>query len=90
MKFLSVPGGLVDPPNDDILYSQSTGFVPISHLVTTVCSNDPPDALRTRSEAPLLLTPSRWNHAVTALLLPGHGRAPECERAKHRFCPCVR
>ena len=33
-------------------YSQSTGFVPISHLVTTVCSNDPPDALRTRRGTP--------------------------------------
>ena len=26
---------------------------------------------------------------MTALLLPGRARAPECERAKHWFCPCV-
>eukprot|EP00966_Prymnesium_polylepis_P288687 6668273-Prymnesium_polylepis.1 len=63
-------------------YSQSTGFVHISHHVTTVCAHDPPDALRTRRDTPPA-DPSRWNHAVSALLLPGHARAPECERAKH-------
>jgi hypothetical protein len=26
---------------------------------------------------------------MTASLLPGRARAPECERAKHWFCPCV-
>eukprot|EP00966_Prymnesium_polylepis_P176089 4075920-Prymnesium_polylepis.1 len=35
-----------------VAYSQSTGVVPISHLVITVCSNDPPDALRTRRGTP--------------------------------------
>jgi hypothetical protein len=39
-------------PEWPVAYSQSTGFVPISHLVTTVCSNDPPDALRTRRGTP--------------------------------------
>eukprot|EP00966_Prymnesium_polylepis_P016618 383309-Prymnesium_polylepis.1 len=29
-------------------YSQSTGFVHISHHLTTLCSHEPPDALRTR------------------------------------------
>eukprot|EP00966_Prymnesium_polylepis_P156040 3605347-Prymnesium_polylepis.1 len=53
-------------------------FGHISHHVTTVCSHDPADALRTltQSGTPPLLTPSRWNDVVTATLLPGH----TCER----------
>eukprot|EP00966_Prymnesium_polylepis_P190562 4416525-Prymnesium_polylepis.1 len=57
----------------------------MAHHVTTVCSHDPPDALsaqdpqaRPRGTPPCWpLAAGTWNHAMTALLLPGRARAPE-------------
>eukprot|EP00966_Prymnesium_polylepis_P276620 6390809-Prymnesium_polylepis.1 len=68
--------------NCTYMYSQSTGFECFHtgrppYAPTTLVTHSGP------ADASPLPTPSRWNHAVTALLLPGHGRVPECERAKH-------
>eukprot|EP00966_Prymnesium_polylepis_P267621 6182511-Prymnesium_polylepis.2 len=82
------PGLAARPVGGSHAYSQSTDFAHISHHVTTTLLTHSDDS--DPAGTPPLLTPSRWNHALTALLLPGHARAPECERAMHRFCPDVR